>query len=224
MADAPKVRARRSNQIDKHTEAMIFQGCTQSQLVMIFKMDRRDIAQRIMHAQIDPCGERGGFPIYQISDVAPYLVKPRHSAAKIEEYLKKMNPADLPKILAKEFWAGQRSRQEFLIREGDLWDTDKVMQVFSEAFKTIRQSVLLFRDAVDRQHMLTDAQSELIGSLTDGLLHDMADKLQEVFGARMASQGSKREQIEAAAVAQAGDHVDAQEVVNGEDAEIDDEL
>lgn len=223
MADTPKVRARRSNQIDKHTEAMIFQGCTQSQLVMIFKMDRRDIAQRIMHAQIDPCGERGGFPIYQISDVAPYLVKPRHSAAKIEEYLKKMNPADLPKVLAKEFWAGQRSRQEFLIREGDLWDTDQVMQVFSEAFKNIRQSALLFRDALDKQHMLTEAQSKFLEGLTDGLLHDMADRLQKVFGERMAAHGSKMARIAEEAAQMAGDNVDA-EAVHGQEAEEDDEL
>lgn len=223
MADTPKVRARRTNQIDKHTEAMIFQGCTQSQLVMIFKMDRRDIAQRIMHAQVDPCGERGGFPIYQISEVAPYLVKPRHSAAKIEEYLKKMNPADLPKVLAKEFWAGQRSRQEFLIREGDLWETDQVMQVFSEAFKVIRQSALLFRDAIDKQHMLTNEQSKFLEGLTDGLLHDMANRLQETFGARRAAQGSKMERIAMEAAQIAGDNVDA-EAVHGQEADEDDEL
>ena len=47
MAKAESVqeglRALRNNQTDKASEDMIFQGCTQSQLVKIFKMDRRDI-------------------------------------------------------------------------------------------------------------------------------------------------------------------------------------
>ena len=37
-------RARRANQQDAASNAMIFDGCTQSQLCTIFKMDRRTMS------------------------------------------------------------------------------------------------------------------------------------------------------------------------------------
>ena len=182
MAKAETVKeglnALRNNQIDKKSEEMIFQGCTQSQLVKIFRMDRRDIAAKLAESPITPCGARAGYPIYAIHEVAPYLVKPLYD---IETHLKRMHHNDLPKHLSKEFWAGMRAKQEYQLKEGELWPTEQVIAVMGNVFKRLRMSMLLIQDAVEREHMLTAQQRDKISSLIDGALNDMADDLVEQF-------------------------------------------
>jgi hypothetical protein len=102
----------------------------------------------------------------------------------VETYIKKMHHNDLPKHLTKEFWAGLKSKQDYELRAGMLWSTDDIFERVGEAFKTIRMSILLFRDAVERDTVMTDEQQRKITQMTDGLLNEMADRLQEVFGER----------------------------------------
>ncbi|QVW27899.1 putative terminase small subunit [Aeromonas phage BUCT552] len=175
------VRGPRSNQLDNASSAMVLEGCTQSQLCKVFRMDRRTLADKLAEANVSPCGNRSGHAIYYIHEVAPYLVKPLYD---VETYIKKMHHNDLPKHLTKEFWAGLKSKQDYELRAGMLWSTDDIFERVGEAFKTIRMSILLFRDAVERDTVMTDEQQRKITQMTDGLLNEMADRLQEVFGER----------------------------------------
>lgn len=175
MAKSPTaLRQRRSNQNDAVTEAMLFHGANLTQLAKLFRMDRRDVSEKISKGNVANCGERGGYPIYYIHEVAPHLVKPAYD---IETYLKRMHYSDLPKHLSKEFWAGQKMRQEFLKAEGDLWSTDKVIEVMGDVFKKLRMTMLLAGDTVERETTFTVEQREKLRSIIDGALDDMADGL-----------------------------------------------
>ncbi|PZQ95026.1 MAG: hypothetical protein DI533_20410 [Cereibacter sphaeroides] len=182
MAKASPValRQRRSNQNDVETEAMLFQGANITQLGKLFRMERRDITAKIS-GNVPPCGERGGYPIYFIHEVAPHIVKPIYD---IETYLKRMHHNDLPKHLSKEFWAGLRQRQEYLKAEGDLWETDKVIEVMADAFKTLRMTLLLAGDTVEREMTLTHQQRDKLRVIFDGALNDLADSLVNRFADR----------------------------------------
>lgn len=182
MAKASPValRQRRSNQNDVETEAMLFQGANITQLGKLFRMERRDITAKIS-GNVPPCGERGGYPIYFIHEVAPHIVKPIYD---IETYLKRMHHNDLPKHLSKEFWAGLRQRQEYLKAEGDLWETDKVIEVMADAFKTLRMTLLLASDTVEREMTLTHQQRDKLRVIFDGALNDLADSLVNRFADR----------------------------------------
>lgn len=182
MAKTPTValRQRRSNQNDVETEAMLFQGANITQLGKLFRMERRDITAKIS-GNVPPCGERGGYPIYFIHEVAPHIVKPIYD---IETYLKRMHHNDLPKHLSKEFWAGLRQRQEYLKAEGDLWETDKVIEVMADAFKTLRMTLLLASDTVEREMTLTHQQRDKLRVIFDGALNDLADSLVNRFADR----------------------------------------
>jgi hypothetical protein len=169
-------RNRRSNAPDADTEAMIFQGCNVTQLAKLFRMERRDITPKIM--EVPPIGERGGYPIYAVHEVAPYLVKPLYD---VETYLRRMNFKDLPKELSKEFWNGQRAKQEFDLRAGNLWPTEDVVNVFGEAVKTLRMSLLLIPDTLSRQAGLSEAQRNVVQSAIDSTLNDLAKTLEERF-------------------------------------------
>lgn len=184
MSKAPVLRQRRSNQNDELGEALIFQGANLTQLSKIFRMDRRDITAKIS-GHVAPCGERGGYPIYFIHEVAPHVIKPLYD---IETYLKRMHHNDLPKHLTKEFWAGQKTRLEVLKAEGDLWETDKVIEVMGEAFKQLRMSMLLMGDTVEREIMFSHEQRDKMRLIIDGALNDLADSLITKFADRAAKE------------------------------------
>lgn len=170
------LRQRRSNQNDSETEAMLFQGANITQIAKLFRMERRDVTPKIM--DVAPCGERGGYPIYYIHEVAPHLVKPIYD---VETYLKRMHPNDLPKHLTKEFWGGMRAKQEYDKAAGNLWETDKVIETMGEAFKLLRMAVLLAGDTVEREMVFTTEQREKLRVIMDGALNDCANRLVDHF-------------------------------------------
>lgn len=158
--------------IDPETDALIFQGASMAQICQIFSMDARDVKPKI-HGKVEPCGTRRGHPIYQLREVAPYLVSPPYD---IDEFIQKMTIADLPAILRKEFWAGLRSRQLYEKEAAELWPTSKVVDVVSELFKTLRMSLLLTRERVEKECELTERQRSIIVNIIDTGLEDAYDK------------------------------------------------
>jgi hypothetical protein len=160
--------------------SLLYQGVTLSDMEVLFRMDRRTIMAKLS-GKVEPCGTRGKgrSEIWQIRDAAPHLVKP---AGDIEEYIKRMRPNDLPPLLTKEYWNGQRAKQKFLEDEGDLWRTDRVVDTLASAFKTVRMNLLLVPDALERRAALSDQQREELRVLIDGTLQGLRDALIEQFG------------------------------------------
>lgn len=179
---------KRSDSLDDDSSAMIYEGLNLSQLGRLFHMDHRVLVEKL-HG-VAPCGKRGKAAIYRVDEVAPYLVRPIFD---IETYVKRMNHADLPKMLTKEFWAGQRSKQEYLLKAGDLWPTSEVVKNVGELLKLIKMSVQLMSDAVERQVELSDRQRAIIKSLTDGMLSDLRQSVIEHFGRDALSEGASED-------------------------------
>lgn len=161
---------------DDETKAIIYEGATIRQLAIMFRADPKVVTRKV--GGLVPVGRRRGNNIYRVDEAASRLVKPGYD---IERYIREMNHLDLPPLLAKEFWNAQRARQAFEEQEADLWRTEDVVRVMSEAFTTCRMSLLLMTDAVERQSSLTDAQRVTIKGLIDGALADMREKLKDRF-------------------------------------------
>lgn len=170
---------RRSDALDEESRAMIYEGLNLSELGRLFHMDHRVLVEKLHGVQ--PSGKRGKAETYLVHEVAPYLVKPIFD---IENYIKRMNHADLPKMLTKEFWAGQRSRQEYLLKAGDLWPTSDVVKNVGELMKLVAMNVKLTSDAVERQVELTNRQREIIKGLMDALLKDLRTQVIKTFGSQ----------------------------------------
>jgi hypothetical protein len=147
-----------------------------AQLAQLFETDAKTLPRRLKGLR--PSGRRVNAQTYKIREAASRLVKPGYS---IEQYLHRMHPNELPVGLMKEFWAGQKSRQEFETRAGDLWPTAQVVEALAEAFKTARMTILLMPETVERETGVTDAQRKVIRRLTDGLIDDLREALVEKF-------------------------------------------
>lgn len=153
---------------DADTEAMLYQGASLSQIAVLFSMDSRDIKQKIL-GHVLPVGTRNGSPIYSIKEIAPYLVQPPYD---MDEFIQRMSIADLPTILRKEYWAGMRSRQLYEIEAAELWPTREVIDTVAELFKTLRLSLLMSREQIERETELTPRQRQIINRIIDKTLED----------------------------------------------------
>lgn len=190
--DAPLINKGNS---DHETLAAIYQGLNQSQFMALFQIDNRTFKKAVFESGAKPVGRVNRGDIYSVRELAPYIVKP---VGDIEAYIKKMRHEDLPKHLSKEFWAGQRSRQEYEEKAGQLWRTEKVVQEVGEIFKLIKISALLFKDTVDRQTTLTAQQKQLIDQMVRGLLNDIRDRILKHFAEPEKAEEPKHASIQEA--------------------------
>jgi hypothetical protein len=182
--DSPK-------QLDSASLQLIQYGGTLSDLAAIFRMDRADVKRKI--APLVPSGVRGTVGVYLIHEVAPYLVRP--VLDNIGDYIRRMHPNELPKQLTKEYWAGQRSRQDYEEKAGTLWRQDDVIRKVSELVKLIKMTAQLAADTVERQAELTENQKNIIRQIHDGMLVDLRESLMEHFGAKVLVDASADEEL-----------------------------
>ncbi len=181
-------KAADSKVMDGETKGMLFEGASISQLGRMFAMDNRTVIAKI--TGLEPCGKRAGHPIYAIKDAAPHLVEPILDLEDIETvitYVRKLNHANLPKMLTKEFWAAMLSKQKFEEEAGDLWRTEKVIEVYAELVKSVRMPLVLALDNVASEVELNDRTQQIITGIIDSILEELHDAVVKQFGARAAA-------------------------------------
>lgn len=149
---------------------------TQTQLAKLFRRDKNSMP-RLLQA-IAPVGKRKGFPIYNIAEAAGALVPVGYD---IEERLRTMNQADLPPLLGKEFWNGQRARKAYERESGDLWATGEVTAVLARCFAAVGMQMKLLLDKVERQTALTPRAREIIRREADATVNAMREALVDEF-------------------------------------------
>lgn len=162
--------------LDDASREMMFNGMNLSELGRLFHMDHRVLVEKL-HG-IKPSGRRGNANTYLVHEVAPYLVKPLYD---IEEYIKRMNHSELPKMVSKEFWAGLRARQEYRMKEGELWETASVVAAVGELYKLVKMNLVLMVDAIGRSTEMSDRQIGIVRGLTDGALADLRQNIIDNF-------------------------------------------
>lgn len=166
-----------ANKLDQESANIIYEGANISQLCALFACDDRTLRDR-MHG-IQPVGKRYNAVIYKVSEVAARMGK--MSEEQVDQAIRRLNHADLPKALTKEYWAGQRSRQEYELKAGDLWPTAKVVSEVGEMVKALKMELDLLTDAIERQTEMTTKQREIAVALIDGAKSNMLKRLRDKF-------------------------------------------
>lgn len=150
-------------------------GLPATTLARIFGLTNDRARERLVAAK--PAATVANRPVYRIRDVARLFVKP--NADDIAMVIAKTSARDLPPQLQKDFWAAQEARQKYEERAGKLWRSEVVSDAFMEAFKTIRMTMNLMADAVERETELSAKQRATIIAITDDLLADLSRNLIE---------------------------------------------
>jgi hypothetical protein len=167
---------RRVSSLDEESREMLYDGLNLSQLSIAFRMDHRVLVEKLHGCPAT--GSRNGTETWRLDVAASYLVKP---VGDIETHIKRMNPADLPKALAREFWAAIKARQEVMKADGDLWPTERVVGTIGALMKLMKMSVRLMCDTVDMQAELSDKQRRIVKQLGDTMLEQLYAEVRNSF-------------------------------------------
>jgi hypothetical protein len=156
-----------------------YYGCTPTELSRLFRMPLQTVRDSIK--DIPPAATRGGRQLWLVHEVAPKLIRHSESDAEEVDRILKLHHTDLPKMLSKEYWLGKTYKQKYDVAAGNLWPTEDVIKMAGDAFKTIRLSLQLMGDTVERNEALSEVQRRTIMDLVDTTLHDMREKLIHAF-------------------------------------------
>jgi hypothetical protein len=156
---------------------VIYEGASSHELSVMFDLSVNEVNKRLV-GKVAPVGVDAKAPRYRIREAAPYLC---NVVFDPEEFIKSLSPAKLPAALQDAFWKAQINRQKFEEQKGDLWRTERVIEVLGNVFKTIRMTILMFNDTIEQKSDITPKQREIIQELGDGLLDTAHKNLVEAF-------------------------------------------
>lgn len=173
----PKVRSVEENNAKRDAITMdeLLGGLPATTLARIFGLTNDRARERLVAAT--PSAMIGGRAVYRIRDVARLFVKP--NADDLAMVIAKTSARDLPPQLQKDFWAAQEARQKYEERAGKLWRSEVIQDAFMEVFKTIRMTMNLMADSVERETELSGKQRAIVIGITDDLLAELSRKLLE---------------------------------------------
>lgn len=160
---------------------------TMAQIAQLFETDAKTLPRRMKG--IIARGTRRGYKVYRIREAATRLVEPGY---EIEDFIRQMSPQELPPLLQKEFWNGQRARLEYEKQLGNHWPTEEVVAAFGEMANTVRITLLLIADDVDREAGLTDGQRTIIRRIMDAAVTTLKNNLVEKFKEYHANRADPR--------------------------------
>ena len=143
-----------------------------------------EISPNTVRSKLQTCPHMGkigkGFS-YSLKEAARYLVTPNVDWPRLLRNLKK---ADLPPALQKDLWDARLKEQRFRIEAKELWETEDVIEAFTDVFIAIKSNVQLWPDVVERQIGLTDEQRASLVDLGDNLLDQIHTSIKERLSGR----------------------------------------
>lgn len=166
----------RDDEAPNMSPELVVKGVTTSWLYQVFRMDRKTCIKRLKNLQ--PIRMlRGDQPLYDVREAAAHLIPPKMDLAAV---LKTMRVADLPVHLQEPYWSALLKKQRYEENCGDLWRTEKVLDVLGEVFTMMRDRMKLWVDTLSENTDVTDEQRRRLLEMVDALQKDMHQALIEL--------------------------------------------
>jgi hypothetical protein len=155
--------------LDAESRAIIYQGASVNQLAEIFRLKTPDVARRL--GDLKPVGAgRQNNPIYNLAEAAARLVKIQVSPELLDRYMRTINHAHLPPLVAKAYWDGKIAREKYREQANELWNTEDVIRVASDVFQSLRMSLMLIPDVLRDESNLSEGQFKTVQKIVDDAL------------------------------------------------------
>jgi len=155
------------------------QGVTVSFLSQVFGMEPAKVKRLLVNCPIKSSRIRGRTQtqhLYDLSTAASYLVEPKIS---VEDVLAQIKREDLPPAINTAFWDAQLKRQRWEENAGQLWRTETIRSTIGSMFQTIKFTIQLWGDTIERQTGLSEEQRAILNEMTDKLQDEMFNSLRE---------------------------------------------
>jgi len=152
-------------------------GVSVAWLAHVFRMEQAAVKRKLGNCPVKTQRRRGDkmtTVLYDLPTAAAFLVTPAFSTA---EYMRAVRRGDLPPALQQTIWDALLKRQKWEENAGQLWRTEKIRTVLGSTFQTIKFTMQLWIDTLERRVEVSDEQREIIVSLVDGLQAELYDAL-----------------------------------------------
>jgi hypothetical protein len=154
-------------------------GVSVAWLAQVFNMSERAVKIRLRYCDPKTIRSRGTTMqtiLYDIAEASSYLCKTRLTS---KEYMSAIKRNELPPSLQQMVWDALLKRQKWEENAGQLWRTDKVREVLGSTFQTIKFTLQLWVDTVERTQELSEDQRNVIVQLVDALAAELYASLVE---------------------------------------------
>lgn len=189
VGDAPVHRGKYKKTADEQA-IDVLGGVPMRWFTLVMNIDLKYVKKAV--EGIKPVAVRNsGVKLYSIREVMPRLIKP---SVPMEEYLKNLDPEDLPEKLRETYWNVQKKSQHVRQVAGELWKTTDVIEVIGEVFKHIKNTIMMWTDTIEEQTDLTDEQRKIIVKLGNDLQQDIHNTV--IRRAKKTSTGSQLKEID----------------------------
>jgi hypothetical protein len=162
---------------------MAVKGVTTSWLQQVFRLDRLTVIKRLKTVQ-PVAFLTNGSPLYEVRIAAEHLLVPKADEAMI---LRSMRSQDLPNHINVAFQQASKLREDALRAKrrneeeaGQLWRTERVLEVLVQTFKTIRDEMQLWVERLSENTDVTEDQRRRFMELVDDLQNQLHEKLVEL--------------------------------------------
>ncbi len=147
----------------------VLKGVTVAWLAEAFDMPEASVRYRLRNCPVKMTRQRGDkmqVKLYDLKVATRYLVAPAYST---KEYMRALKRGDLPAQLQESVWNAMLKRQKWEENAGQLWRTEAIRSVLGETFQTLKFTLQLWVETVERQTELSDAQRQIIMNMVDVL-------------------------------------------------------
>jgi hypothetical protein len=155
-------------------EAVSTGAVTATTLAQMFRMDRNLVTRRLTNCPSVPSPDSRANRLYDIATAARYLVTPILTP---EEFVRVASKVDLPPTLQAQFWDAMLKRQRYEEQAGALWPTNRVRDVLGNTFQTIKFTMQLWVDTIEREQAVAPQQRDALIRLVDSLQRDIYEAL-----------------------------------------------
>lgn len=172
---SPNARTIEDEQKDEYKLGMkdmqdVIAGVSVTWLAKIFRMNQEKVKEALVKCPVLKTGRNGG-NVYDVKTAAQYLVDP---VSDLGAYLLTIDPKRLPQKLQEGYWNARIKEMKARTMAGELWPTNKVLEVLGDTFQTIKATVQLWADTVeDMTGEVTPEQRDAMIQLSDKLLDEI---------------------------------------------------
>jgi len=137
--------------------------CSLSQLATEFGLDRATARKRLAANNIQPCGQRGGYPIFRLRDVILPL-----TTGQAKKGLDDMNPYE-----RRAYVASERDLLKLDVERGNLIHAEDVRDEVGRLVKIFVRSLVTVADRLERDMRV----SHEVVAYVDGVMSALRDEI-----------------------------------------------
>lgn len=145
-----------------------------TRLAVMFGHTRETIGRKLKESGVKPCSKQGGYPVYDLKDVAEFTGGTYVESPNTENFINpdRMHPKD-----RDSWYSSEIKRRKLEKDEGELLDKNETQEKVADLLKKIALTFDTLADVMERDVGLSPEQIEKIYEVSDNVREELANSV-----------------------------------------------